>query len=136
MAGGDLSFAATPNAAGAFADSAQEVDLDTLSADPENPRSDAGGRALAFTDDIGADSAVVIDNFGADDSLRFTGSVGGVPVDADDVEIVPQGDAGAILRVNNDPTISEVDLNGFRAGLDVTTVAAFNALDVGNIPFG
>lgn len=109
-----------------------EVSLDGQGNQVTPAELDADGDAFAFLDDVGADNFVNISNFGGDDEIRFSGTIGGDGVTLDDVTIDPGADT--ILTVNNAGTVSQITLVGVETGLSVQTAADFNALpDVGDI---
>ena len=112
------------------------IDLDARGGTPQEPATvDAGERAAPLVDDVGRSSATRVQAFGGDDTLTFTGTVDGEPVGADDVVVEDLGDRVRATVNAGEDVVSAVTLLGVGGDL-VGSVAAFNALDVGDITFG
>lgn len=91
---------------------------------------DAGARALRLTDAAGSASVTQVLNFGADDSIRFTGITG-----AQDIAVSSQG-GDVYMTVNQQGVVSTITLMGVVDSSQIIhDVASFNALPVGNILF-
>lgn len=110
-------------------------DLDALGGSQLTPAStDVSSSAVELLDDVNQSNFVEVSGFGQDDVIRYTGTIGGGTVGAEDISVDPGDDT--LLTVNNDGVVSQITLLGVSTGLGVQTVADFNALDTGDILFG
>jgi hypothetical protein len=100
--------------------------LDLLGGTQQFPAAfDAGTDSFRFTDDVNVQSFVEISNFGADDEILYTGTVGGNPVAEADINVDPG--SNTTLLINNGGIVSQIELVGVATGLGVQTIPDLEA---------
>jgi hypothetical protein len=107
--------------------------LDDEGGTQQSPASvDASDQAEQLVDDVSTTSVTNVSGFGADDGLQFNG----ITADSEQFSVSNSG-ADVIVSANVDGTLSRVTIEDVASAEDlITSVSAFNNLDVGDITFG
>ena len=90
----------------------------------------SGYGLFSYTDSVAIASFSAISNFGANASISFTGG-------GSNHLVVANSGADVVLTVNADGVVSQITLVGVTtAATLIGSIAAFNALSLGDISFG
>jgi hypothetical protein len=107
------------------------VNLDGQGTDAEPATLDAGTDAFSYTDSAAVANNVIINNYGADDSITVSGAT------QDDYNTAISSDAAGDVTIafNSDGTLNQIVLPGVAVGSFAFDVDSFNALSVGDLSF-